>query len=277
MVGDPPAPRRLMLSPSRAVDFKTCPLLYRLRAIDGRPEPPSRAAVRGTLVHAVLEQLFGEPAADRTVQQAVGSIGAVWQRLSGSAPELASLLDEHEVIPWLGEAAQLVRAYFTLEDPGGFDAESCESAVEVVLHCDGGHDVPLKGFIDRIDVAGTGELRIVDYKTGRSPSEHSETRALYQLKFYALMVYRLRGIVPEQLKLIYLADSRCLTYRPTEDELVAFERGVVALWRAITSAVRNADFPARRSSACQWCAHQSVCPEFGGTPPPYPGRGHPDH
>ncbi|HCA84375.1 MAG TPA: recombinase RecB, partial [Streptomyces sp.] len=24
------------------------------------------------------------------------------------------------------------------------------------------------------------------------------------------------------------------------------------------------------SKLCGWCDHQAVCPEFGGTPPPYP-------
>src|SRR5258708_16545396 len=37
------------LSPSRAGDFLTCPLLYRFRVIDRLPEPPSSAAARGTL------------------------------------------------------------------------------------------------------------------------------------------------------------------------------------------------------------------------------------
>ncbi|MGH3396081.1 MAG: PD-(D/E)XK nuclease family protein, partial [Streptosporangiaceae bacterium] len=50
-------------SPSRAADFMTCPLLYRFRVVDRLPEPPSPAAARGTLVHAVLERLFDEPAA----------------------------------------------------------------------------------------------------------------------------------------------------------------------------------------------------------------------
>lgn len=54
------------LSPSRAGDFLTCPLLYRLRVIDKLPEPPSQAATRGTLVHAVLERLFDHPAGERT-------------------------------------------------------------------------------------------------------------------------------------------------------------------------------------------------------------------
>src|SRR5579859_2725609 len=51
------------LSPSRAGDFLTCPLLYRFRVIDRLPEPPSQAATRGTLVHSVLERLFDAAAA----------------------------------------------------------------------------------------------------------------------------------------------------------------------------------------------------------------------
>src|SRR6266487_6995259 len=54
------------LSPSRAADFLTCPLLYRFRVIDRLPEPPSAAAARGTLVHAVLERLFDVPAPARS-------------------------------------------------------------------------------------------------------------------------------------------------------------------------------------------------------------------
>lgn len=33
------------LSPSRAADFKTCALKYRLRMIDRLPEPPDRKSV----------------------------------------------------------------------------------------------------------------------------------------------------------------------------------------------------------------------------------------
>src|SRR6266702_3235360 len=63
------------LSPSRAGDFLTCPLLYRFRVIDRLPEPPSPAAARGTLVHAVLERLFDHPAAARPLapRAAVGA------------------------------------------------------------------------------------------------------------------------------------------------------------------------------------------------------------
>src|SRR6266705_4580212 len=46
-------PSRPSLSPSRAADFKTCPLLYRFRSIDRLPEQPTADQARGTLVHAV--------------------------------------------------------------------------------------------------------------------------------------------------------------------------------------------------------------------------------
>jgi putative RecB family exonuclease len=58
------------LSPSRAGDFLACPLLYRFRTIDRLPEPPSPDAVRGTVVHKVLEDLFDLPAVDRTPARA---------------------------------------------------------------------------------------------------------------------------------------------------------------------------------------------------------------
>jgi putative RecB family exonuclease len=268
VVGPPARPRRpLALSPSRASDFKACPLLYRLRAVDRLPEPPSPAAARGTLVHTVLEEMFGRPAAERTPTRTAEEVPAAWARMVVESPELATMLPAEDIAGWLDSAKALVRSYFTLEDPRRFDPQACEFAIEI----DSPDCVPLRGYIDRLDLAPTGELRIVDYKTGRSPGPDFEGAALYQLKFYALMIYRLHGLVPAQLKLIYLADRLSLQYAPSESELRSFGNAVGALWQAITSALETGNFPARRGRMCRWCTHQALCPEFGGTPPPYPG------
>src|SRR5215469_13959738 len=88
--GDPPS----ALSPSRAADFMTCPLLYRFRVIDKIPEPPTQATARGTLVHAVLERLFDQPAADRTPQAARQLVAPEWERLTAASPELAALFSD---------------------------------------------------------------------------------------------------------------------------------------------------------------------------------------
>src|SRR4029077_20801617 len=88
------APRRPSLSPSRAADFKTCPLLYRFRTIDRIPEPPTTDQARGTLVHAVLERLFALPAAQRTKAEAAALVAPQWERLCDEQPLLAGLFGD---------------------------------------------------------------------------------------------------------------------------------------------------------------------------------------
>ncbi len=249
------------------MDFKQCPLKYRLRAIDRIPEPPARYAVRGTVVHAVLESLYGLPSGERVPERAAALVTPTWERLLADRPEVGALAAAAGPGDFLEEVRQLVAAYYGLEDPTAFDPESCESLIEVSLP-DGS---PLRGYVDRIDVAAGGQLRVVDYKTGRSPSPAGEQRALFQLKFYALIVLRTRGIVPAQLRLLYLADGQILTYTPDEAELLRFERILSALWAAISTAGRTGEFPPNRGWQCDYCDYKPLCPAFGGTPPPYPG------
>ncbi|MGY1616452.1 RecB family exonuclease [Geodermatophilus sp. SYSU D00691] len=266
-------PRRPSLSPSRAADFKTCPLLYRFRTIDRLPERKSRAAVRGTLVHAVLEKLYDLPAAQRTPAAAQELIAPAWEELRAD-PEIADLFTEagdddapaEPLEAWLASAGRLVETYFRLEDPTRIQPDGREQLVEVTLP-DG---LLLRGYVDRLDVAPNGALRVVDYKTGAMPREAFEAKALFQMKFYALVLWRVRGVVASQLKLIYLGDGDALTYSPDEGELVRFERTLQAIWTAIERAVATGDFRPSPSRLCGWCDHQALCPSFGGTPPPFP-------
>jgi putative RecB family exonuclease len=257
------------LSPSRAADFKACPLLYRFRCIDRLPEAPSRGATRGTLVHAVLESLFDLPAAQRTLDAARGLLPEAWARVRAEAPEVDELfaddVDGADLAEWLASAAELLGNYFRLEDPSRLEPAGREQQVELIV--DG---VRLRGVIDRIDVSPAGDVRIVDYKTGTSPREPFEAKALFQMKFYALVLWRTRGVVPRQLRLMYLADTDTLSYTPEAEELARFERTVLAIWAAIERAVQTGDFRPNPGWLCDWCDHKALCPEFGGTPPPYP-------
>lgn len=266
---DPPTPRPA-LSPSRATDFKQCPLLYRFRAIDRLPEATSAAQLRGSVVHAALEQLYGLPAGLRSPDTARSLVQRAWDQMVAAEPELAGELDSGQPTQLLEDARALVSGYYRLEDPTRFDPQCCEQRVEVEL-ADG---TLLRGYIDRIDVAATGELRVVDYKTGKAPPAAralAEFKAMFQMKFYAVALFRSRGVPPTRLRLIYLADGQLLDYSPDRDELLRFEKTLMAIWRAIQSAGETGDFRPNPSRLCDWCPHQQRCPAFGGTPPPYPG------
>ncbi|MFK5645332.1 RecB family exonuclease [Ornithinimicrobium sp. LYQ121] len=269
------------LSPSRAADFLQCPLLYRFRVVDRLPEPTSAAAARGSLVHAVLERLFDLPAAERTLLAATGLVPQEWARMVEEEPHLAEVLavtldpEPATAVPrtpvatphddWFAAASALVERWFTLEDPTLLEPVERELYVEAKVG-----DLTIRGYVDRLDEAPDGRLRIVDYKTGRAPSETFESRALFQLRFYALALWRSRGVLPSRLQLVYLRDGQKLWIDPTECDLLATERKIRALWSAIDLAAREGDWRPRRSHACTWCAHRTLCPAWGGTPPPLP-------
>jgi len=258
------------LSPSRAADFKACPLVYRFRSVDKLPQRPTADKARGTLVHAVLDQLFDLPAAERTYDRAAELVEPEWARLAEAEPEIAALFAEGGLADWLDSARRMVAGYFALEDPTRLEPAAREQLVEAVLDIGAAAPLGLRGYVDRLDVAPTGEVRVVDYKTGAIPREAYEAKALFQLKFYALVLWRTQGTVPHQLKLMYLADRDTLTYRPDAAELERFERTLVAVWRAIERAVTRRDFRANPSRLCGWCDYQALCPPHGGILPPYP-------
>lgn len=278
------------LSPSRAGDFLTCPLLYRLRVIDKLPEPPSAAALRGTLVHGALEDLFALPAADRTTDRAVELFADRWVRLRREDPQAALALisglhvdadvdadvdgDDHASAvadAVLAPARALLDTYFAMEDPRRLEPHAREMAVSTEL--DAGFTI--RGLVDRVDRAPDGRIRLVDYKTGRSPGAGFESKALFQMRFYALVWWRMTGDVPARLQLLYLRDGQTIGYDPDADELLATERKILAIRDAIRRAV-DEGFRPSPSALCDWCSFHDFCPIQGGTTPDMPGLGQPD-
>ena len=258
-------PRPLALSPSRASDYKRCPLQYRFRAIDRLPEPSTEAQVKGTLVHAVLEEMFSWPREERTYPAAVKQLKPTWEQMRIADPTCADPVeDEYQL---LVDARTLLRGYFTMENPLGFDAHAQEMPVDFTLP----NGVPVRGFIDRVDIAQTGEVRVVDYKTGKKPLPRYSQDAQFQMRFYALVYWRLFGIVPTQLKLMYLKVMDSMILTPSREELEYFERDLAELWWKIEADGKAGSFRPQQSKLCGWCAFQSLCPAFGGTPPEYPG------
>jgi putative RecB family exonuclease len=258
------------LSPSRALDFKNCALLYRFRVIDKLPEPPSIDAARGTVVHGILEKLFDLAASERTIAAAIDLAEPQWTEVLAENEPLATLV--REIPGGLPELLQsthsLLDSYFALEDPTRLEPAEREVLVETTLPS----GVHLKGFVDRLDRSPGGDLRVVDYKSGKSPHEAYEGKALFQLRFYALVLWRSTGVLPRLLRLYYLRDREVLDYSPDAADLESLERQVDAIATAITKARETGDFRHKQSKLCGWCAHQAICPAFGGTPPPLPTR-----
>ena len=265
------------LSPSRAGDFMQCPLLYRFRVIDKLPEKPSAAATRGTVVHAVLERLFDAPAGGAHARRGPGR----WSRASGSGcwPSGRSWRScsprtrtGARLARWLAEAERLVERWFTLEDPTRLEPAERELFVEARAgvraaaarhHRPGRHRADRRGADRRLQDGQGAAARV---RRGRAvPDEVLRAGGVAAARRGARAA---AAGLPRQRR---RADA---TTR-TRADLGGVERKLLALWEAIRAATETGDWRPRPAKLCGWCDHQAHCPEFGGTPPPYPLAGAP--
>jgi putative RecB family exonuclease len=235
-------------------EFNNCPRLYKYRVIEQLPEPPSIDAERGTLIHTILEDLFDLQPAQRTHASAVEMAPERWRIQLSEKPGLAELVPNEK--EWFDRVSALLKNYFLLEKPETFEATHREMHLEQDLN----PQVYLHGYVDRIDVAPTGQVRIVDYKSGKSPKAGWEEKALFQLRVYAFLYWRLHGVIPALLILHYLGDARSVKSSPTEAELLSTEKKLLQIADEIIEAIEKDHFPPKPSRLCDWCFFKSICP-----------------
>jgi putative RecB family exonuclease len=246
--------KKLRLSPSAVSEYENCPQLYKYRKIEKLPEPPSLDAERGTLVHTILQDLFEFPSAQRLPQTAIDLLPSRWSTQLEGKPELKEMVTNEK--EWLDRATSLLTTYFTLEDPSTFEA----THREMHLENDFDTDVYLHGYVDRLDIAPTGEVRIVDYKTGKSPKPGWEEKALFQLRVYALLYWKSTGVLPRLLQLIYLGDGRMVKSNPTMKDIESAEKVLHRVAKDIFISMEKEYWPPKPSRLCDWCFFKSICP-----------------
>jgi putative RecB family exonuclease len=245
------------LSPSRAGDFKTCPQLFKFRAIDKIAEPTSIYQARGTTAHLALQRLFDDEVGSRTPERLYDLFRTAWTEIRGDDEFEGLFTDVGEEREWGIESLALLANYFSLEDPTSFEPEDRELDMLEDL---GG--MMIRGILDRIDRDQDGRLVITDYKTGKAPPERYALSAFFALKIYALLIRNKYGETPKEVRLLYL-NGPTLYRLPIDDrQLDAMDGQLRALWAAIEKAMSTDDFPARPGSLCNWCSYQEICPAF---------------
>ena len=186
-------PRLETLSPSRAGDFKTCPQLFKFRAIDRLPEPTSIYQARGTTAHLALQRLFDDTLENRTPERLFDLFREAWTEVRAD-DEFEGLFDSvSEEREWGVESLNLLANYFSIEDPTSFDPYDRE--LDMLEDLDG---IVIRGILDRIDRDDDGQLIITDYKTGKAPPERYALSAFFALKIYALLIRQRTGETPQR-------------------------------------------------------------------------------
>ncbi len=238
------------LSFSGASTFAQCPRQWKGVYIDGNRGGPTPQTEVGTLVHAVLEDVMGQPPGNRTFDYARERARNRFNEFLDSEEHaaIADAVDDWKAFRWTMWDA--ITTLWQLEDPTGVEVIALEAPVEVGLG-----RVPFMGAIDRVDTVG-----IKDYKSSRAPNPRYENKNENQILLYAAAWEALHNGLPKKASLVYLKDGGKMinigVTRGRVDEAVGW---LNAIWDGILDCINKDDFPAQPGPLCGWCPVLEDC------------------
>jgi putative RecB family exonuclease len=253
------------VSPSRVNQIETCPRQYQYSTIERLPEAKKMATYRGTVFHEILETVFlrtQETPELRTIDYTLDVMRELFPTLV--SPEIAAEmeLDEVGVQTFARDLAKYIRTYFTMENP----TEITSEGIEIKMDVDMGGWI-LRGILDRLDRDPDGNLIIVDYKTGKVPTDNYKASAILPAKIYAYLCEKQLGERPTQIRLLYVQFGKTLVIDVTDEDVAYAEKRVRDAWTKIEGWFNDGYFPPIANNLCEkWCSFKDICPLFSTVP-----------
>jgi putative RecB family exonuclease len=222
----------------------------------------SYATVKGSSVHLALELFFTryEPD-DRTPENLQICIDSALQQFQTDDEYVSLNMDEAAARKFPVEVTKLTYNYLDMEDPGAINVKGVELRLEVWVE-----GWTMRGIIDRLDEPEPGLLEVVDYKSGRAPSTKWEQKATLGIHLYALMCEQQFGVLPDQVKLLFVKDKLTVSSKPTERSNNELRQKVRAVREAVWRSCETGEFGVSPSAICNFCDFKPICPAHGGDP-----------
>lgn len=237
-----------------------CPRRYRFAYLD-RPTPPKGPPwahnTVGSVAHLALARWWSLKPENRTPAAAIQLVLSAWTDLgfrdnaqSGRYKEATAGWVERYVTDRLDPA----------DDPLGVERTVSAPVGRLVV----------QGRVDRIDERrDTGEIRIVDYKTGRSGVSVDEARGSQALALYVLGARRTLRRPCTRVELHHLPTGEVAAFDHTEESLqrhLARAEATADDIRVATDTLASgADpdevFPPNPRPSCSWCDYRQHCAE----------------
>jgi RecB family exonuclease len=116
-------------------------------------------------------------------------------------------------------------------------------------------DITLEGRIDQINPLPDKSVELIDYKTGRPPSQKDADKSL-QLSVYALAARDQLKLKPSKLTFYSLTSNERISTVRTAKSLEA----VVTEIRDVAEKIRRNEFDPKPGFACKFCDYELICP-----------------
>jgi len=241
-----------------------CPMQWFLTREAGGVAPTHQSANVGQLVHALAERVAsGElPADEGALETLMEHVDAVWERFEFRTPW--SKAREYDRVR---AALQRFLAWHTANQR---ELQGVEQAFTTVIELDGGEQVQLHGYADRLELDSEGRVVVVDLKTGRSAPSNKSVERHVQLGVYQLAIdhgaigdRRAGGAELVQLGLLDDSTLAKVQAQPAQTDAGAAREELRAALSDAAGRMRREEFPAVAGDHCRTCDFLSMCPAKG--------------
>lgn len=242
----------MRLSYSSMDTYQTCPLKYKFREINKIPEPKSKEAVFGTLIHAVLKYVHTPSLLSPTVEQALDFFSKGW-----NSEIYENELEERAAFT---QGVQMIQNYYAKNKIADYTIVDLESRFAIEIGSTGGPNHIVCGVIDRIDKTADG-YEIIDYKTTRRMPTQDKVDNDLQLSIY-LKAFLNRypkeaaNLDTITVSLYFLKHGVKLSSQRTKEQLDALEENFLRVIKDIEAG----KFDPVLNPLCDWCGYQKICP-----------------
>lgn len=255
------------VSYSRLSAFDTCARQFWHQYVDKTP-PDGYDRIEGwmgSLVHRTLEWALRETLAKRIPDPVavVDHYDASWDADFDPARVLVTKTD-YEADHYRRVGRDCLKSHLDAEWPFlKHEPLMVEERVDFTLPI-GSQKARFMGFVDRVDRADDGRLRVVDYKTGGWLPDFNDASEARQL---ALYWYALRTRFPKQTKATlvweYLQHQKTVRVDATPEVVkpaVAWAQNRIRdIQRQLVTDDSKDAFPTSPGPLCRWCSFGYVC------------------
>lgn len=211
--------KELILSKSRVLLYKQCPLKYKFRYVDKIPTPTPDVLLRGIRGHELVEDFFNYP----TVEEAIKNVK--------SHKHFAEFMEK---VPHIVEFAKKAEKPPTHRELKITDPE------EKII-----------GIVDAVFEYGKQAV-VVDYKTGKF---NFLDKYRLELAIYTHLVRKELGVEPTHWGIFFI-DQGHFSVEPIKQEEID---KALELVKKTRKGILAEKFPKQINPYCKWCEFKDIC------------------
>jgi len=236
---------KLKLSASALETYDTCPQKFMFSHYLKIPTGPQAALTFGNIMHQCARRYFDLRRQGRVrFEQLQGYFEQIWKG--------AGFEDDYQERAYKKAGLEQLRVFVTRHETTTILPLAAEAHFALDLG-----DVVLEGRIDQINPLADRSVELVDYKTGRPPSQKDADKSL-QLSVYALAARDQMHLNPTKLTFYSLTNNEPVHTVRTPKSLDL----VISEIHAVAAQVRKQLFPPKPGFACKYCDYELICPAF---------------